>query len=560
MVKADRGGRLLECWPEQGQPSAPLQAAARAAIEQGSAFLHRGLVTETGSVEPLIAVPVVEGDRAMGAVAVALHDPSAEGQARALHELQQAIGSLASALAALQEGSAGVDAAQILQLQVAILATRRFEEGASAFATELASVCQLDRVTVGFLERAELRLVAVSHGAELKPRQDLYRAIAAAMDESVQQAATVAFPPLPDTKPQVTLAHADLEIRTGSAVCSIPIANQGEVLGAVTIERDVSRPMRASEIARIEHAVCLAGPLLGLARRAERGPFDRAKEILRANLDRSGHTRSVRKALVLAGVLCAVIIGGMVPFRYHVSAPARLEGAIQRNLVAPTDGFLEEVHVRPGDEIGAGQVLVQLAQRDLLLERRKWESELAQHEHAYGAALARADRAQFVVNRAKAAEAQAQIGLIDEQLERSRIVAPFAGVVISGDLTQTLGAPVKTGEVLLSVAPVNAYRLMIDLDERDVREVAIGASGQVVLAALPGEPMGIEVVRTTPVAQVRDGRHFFEIEARLAHPIAGLRPGLAGVAKLQAESRSLASAMLHRLIGWLRLAWWRWSA
>jgi hypothetical protein len=72
--------------------------------------------------------------------------------------------------------------------------------------------------------------------------------------------------------------------------------------------------------------------------------------------------------------------------------------------------------------------------------------------------------------------------------------------------------------------------------------------------------MGIEVVRTTPVAQVRDGRHFFEIEARLAHPIAGLRPGLAGVAKLQAESRSLASAMLHRLIGWLRLAWWRWSA
>ncbi len=204
-------------------------------------------------------------------------------------------------------------------------------------------------------------------------------------------------------------------------------------------------------------------------------------------------------------------------------------------------------------------MLVQLAQRDLLLERRKWESEHAQHENAYGAALARADRALFVVNRAKASEAQAQIALIDGQLERSRIVAPFAGIVISGDLTQTLGAPVKTGETLLSVAPADAYRLMIELDERDVREVAIGSRGQVVLAALPEDRVDIEVVRTTPVAQTRDGRHFFEVEAHLAQTIAGLRPGLAGVAKLQAKARPLGSAMLHRVSGWISLAWWRWS-
>jgi multidrug efflux pump subunit AcrA (membrane-fusion protein) len=559
MRTGDRSGRPIACWPQSGTHSAQLQAAARAAIEQGSAFLHRGLVTESGTVEPMVAAPVVNGGRTMGAVAVALREASAEGQARALHELQQAIEQLIPTLAALSNEGAASDAAQILQLQATILAQARFEESASAFASELASIYQLDRVTVGFLDQAEMRLVAVSHGAELKPRQDLYRAIAAAMSESVQHAATVAFPPLPDTKPQVTLAHAELKNRIGSAVCSIPIANQGEVIGAVTIERNVSHPMRASEIASIEHAVCLAGPVLGLARRAERGPFARAKEMLQSSFHRTAVARTVGKSVAVVGVFATFLAGALVPVPYHVSAPARLEGAIQRSLVAPVDGFLEEAHVRPGDKIEAGQVLVQLAQRDLLLERRKWESEHTQHENAYGAALARADRALFVVNRAKASEAQAQIALIDEQLERSRIVAPFAGIVISGDLTQMLGAPVKIGETLLSVAPANAYRLMIELDERDVREVAIGSSGQVVLSALPGDRVAIEVVRTTPVAQTRDGRHFFEVEARLAQTITGLRPGLAGVAKLQAEARPLVSAMLHRVFGWLSLTWWRWS-
>ena len=47
--------------------------------------------------------------------------------------------------------------------------------------------------------------------------------------------------------------------------------------------------------------------------------------------------------------------------------------------------------------------------RDLQAERAKRQSELAQHENLYGAALARADRTQLVIHHAKAAEAQAQL-------------------------------------------------------------------------------------------------------------------------------------------------------
>jgi multidrug resistance efflux pump len=54
--------------------------------------------------------------------------------------------------------------------------------------------------------------------------------------------------------------------------------------------------------------------------------------------------------------------------------------------------------------------------------------------------MARADRAQLVISQAKADEARAQLALVDEQLGRIRIEAPFDGVVIRGDLSQSLGA------------------------------------------------------------------------------------------------------------------------
>ena len=65
--------------------------------------------------------------------------------------------------------------------------------------------------------------------------------------------------------------------------------------------------------------------------------------------------------------------------------------------------------------------------------------------------MARADRSQLVISQARADEARAQLALVDEQLGRTRIEAPFDGVVIRGDLSQSLGSPVQRGDVLLTV-------------------------------------------------------------------------------------------------------------
>ena len=40
-----------------------------------------------------------------------------------------------------------------------------------------------------------------------------------------------------------------------------------------------------------------------------------------------------------------------------------------------------------------------------------------------------------------------------------------------------LGSPVEKGKVLFEIAPLDAYRLIVHVDERDIRYVAAGQSG-----------------------------------------------------------------------------------
>ena len=447
-------------------------------------------------------------------------------------------------------------AADLLRLQVIVLWHGPFAQAAAALATELSERLRCDRVAVGWLEHDCSAVVALSHAAQLDSRQAVFEKIAAAMDEALEQASTVAIPQPKNAAPQVAMAHLELAgAGRPRALCTVLLADRGEPLGALTLER-AARPFTSEEISFCEDSAALAAPILRLKRRAERSWLAAAGESLRASL-RSAASPVGRRGRIALAAAAAIALGLLfVPVPYHVAAPTRLEASVQRVVVAPVDGFLEQVNVRPGDAVKANQVLAELSTQDLQAERLKRQSELAQHENVYKAALARADRTQLVINQARAAEAHAQLALIDNQLQRSQLRAPFDGIVIKGDLPQQLGAPVQRGEALLTLAPDNHYRLIVEVDERDIALIGAGMRGKLALAAAPERVFEFEVVRLLPVAVAADGRNYFEVEATLAAPSRELRPGLRGVAKISAGRRSTAWIATHRIVDWLRLNVW----
>jgi RND family efflux transporter MFP subunit len=451
------------------------------------------------------------------------------------------------------------NSARILQLLATVEAHERFTEAATAFATELAITFACERVSVGLSGRRHVKVEALSHATEFRSNQSLLRDIGAAMEEAVWQGATLIYPLPEGAQPRVDRAHADLAQRHGSAwISTVPLVKSGQPCGAITLERSNATPMARAELTLCENIAALLGPLLQIKRMVDRPwPAKIAGALSEAVAPLFGPGHLAVKAGGVAAL--AVLLGAaMITTDYRVSAPARLEGAVQRVLAAPADGYLKQTHVRPGDHVKEGQLVAELADEDLKLEERKAQSEVSQLENSYGTALVKQDRAEVAILGAKLEEARAQLALAQARLQRTQVQAPFDGVVITGDLTQSLGAPVKKGETLMTVAPEHDFRVILEVDERDIADVKLGKAGSLALSALPADTFPLEVNRITPVATAGPGRNYFEVEAKLKGKVEQLRPGLLGVGKVEADSRSLLWIWTHRISDWARLTLWSW--
>jgi RND family efflux transporter MFP subunit len=447
-----------------------------------------------------------------------------------------------------------------LQLQAAVLSHAGSAAAATAFATELALALGCSRVSLGFVRRHQVRLVAVSHGADGELQGEAHDPVAAAMDEALEQGISLAVPVAAEAASAIRLAHLALLRRQGGAVATIPLIHLQDSVGAVTLEWPQRPPGFEPLVAELEHLVSLVGPVLHLLQERETPWLQRSWATAHRQWQqlRSPAGMRLRRALGLAGLVLLALC--LVPVAQRVGGQARVEGEAQRALVAPVDGFLKSVAVRPGDPVRAGQVLVELAEQDLQLERRKWASEQAQQESAYATALARSERPAMVIALAKADEARARLGMIDAQLARARIVAPFDGVVLAGDLAQNLGAPVERGQLLLTLAPGQRHRVVVQVDEREISQVQVGQTGVLALSSLPWESLPIQVQRITPMARSVDGANVFEVEAQVSARPDQLRPGQQGVARIEVGRQPLALSWWRRLGNTLRLVAWRWLA
>jgi multidrug efflux pump subunit AcrA (membrane-fusion protein) len=455
-------------------------------------------------------------------------------------------------------------ASALLVMQSRALSHGDFKAAAVSVVSDLALLLQCERVSLGVCAGVRVRVEAASGVRDLRAEQAAVQALAQAMEEAVDQRCALVFPPSENTPAvALTLLHAHLsQLSGGMSICTVPVfenalenAVEGERPTAVLLfERAAAFDAAALQTA--QDAATFLGPVLVLAQRAEASLPQRVKTQISA---RSKLLPWQVGVMASAALVAAVAIW---PTTYRVVAQARAEGAVQRVIAAPADGFVRAVSVRPGEAVRADDVLVQLEDQDLKLEREKWQSETAQLDKQYREAMSKDDAAQIVVAGSKLEQARSQLALAQVQLARSALKAPFDGVLISGDLTQSIGMPVKRGQELMTVATERSFRIVAEVDEQDIGALRVGQTAQVLFATL-SEPVPFTVSRIAPVANAVEGRNIFEVEGRRSDPTASekntdsLRPGLRGVAKIDIEASHLGMVWWHRASTWLRALMWR---
>jgi multidrug resistance efflux pump len=162
------------------------------------------------------------------------------------------------------------------------------------------------------------------------------------------------------------------------------------------------------------------------------------------------------------------------------------------------------------------------------------------------------------IAQAQARQALAQRRLSESQAGRARVEAPFDGIIVSGDLSQSLGSAVKKGQSLFEIAPLSSYRIVMEVEEADIGQVREGQKGELMVTALAGQPFPFTVTLVTPVARANEGRNHFRVEASLDGNATRLRPGMEGIARIAIDERKRVWIWTHRMTDWARLQIWNW--
>lgn len=209
--------------------------------------------------------------------------------------------------------------------------------------------------------------------------------------------------------------------------------------------------------------------------------------------------------------------GEVIPLRYA-------------DLSFTNGGIVLELLAGPGDEVTAGQPLIQLDTTEKEQQLVLKEAELTKAEVGLNQAQANLQAAQVLqsqlagvtgsevgdllgfqadsaiteaqnkVNEAQAevSAKNAELALLQMAIEGMTLKAPFAGVLIQ--LEAEVGEQVPPSAPIATVADVSQWLVEAPVAEADIAAIEVGSAAEMSLTALPGSVFFGQVVRISPTA------------------------------------------------------------
>ncbi len=451
------------------------------------------------------------------------------------------------------------DAEYALKITAISLSQQKSTDAFMAVASELENCLNCKRVSIGLVENNHVKLHTISSTSQETTRQNIIKSIESVMLEAIDQGETICYPPH-STSYYSTQEH-DVFIRkhSGEFICTVPFVINDVIVGAVMFERQGESAVfdkKSEELC--EQLTSIFSPILHYRRMNDRPIKEKIKDTIKSLFTNILGSDYLGSKFIAAIVLCVMILSFYINIEYKVSANANLIGSIERVITSPEEGFIKTASMKPGDLVEAGEELATLDDRNLKLEILKWTGKHLQVSKEYRKALAIHDLSKIGVLRSQLKQAEAQMEILQLKLQRTVITSPISAIIVSGDFTRELGAPVKRGQVLYKVSPLEEYNVVININESDISLINVGMTGELTLSAAAEKSFIINIIKITPVLTSENGINYFQVEARLQSKPDFLRPGMQGIAKIGVGEYSILWVFTHKIVNWLRLKIWSW--
>ena len=421
----------------------------------------------------------------------------------------------------------------------------------------LAGQFNCDRVAFAEYNHHHSKVIALSNSADFDQRSNLIQSIADAMDEAIEQDSIVLFP---QTKTRlIERSHRELASKFGSgSLCTIPLIHNEQFFGAVTLLSSEKNPLDDRAVNLCQQILSLITPYLILRRDQEKSIIIKLANTLGNQLKKVFGFKFLKVKLALICMALALLASNLIVAEHRISADAILEGKIQRVIAAPISGYVLSASVRAGDTVLQDDIMASLNDSDLRLEQAKLNGRLQKAKRKYREAQSSRDLVQVRVVKEQINQIKAEIDQNSEELKKTNLVAPFDGIVIEGDLSQLLGSPVERGDTLFKIAPLEGYRIILKVDEKNISHIKKGQTGILGLSSVPDSRFVITVDKIIAVAKAEEGANIFRVEASLENAPDLLRPGMEGIGKVSVGDASLWWIWTHEIRESVSLWLWSW--
>lgn len=428
----------------------------------------------------------------------------------------------------------------------------------TALTVELQHRFRSDRVVIGLVRNDSMEIRAISQQAEIDPLSGEVKLLADAMQEACEQDQIIHFP-TEDHNLLITVAHQALTVgRQSAQICTIPLCHQGQLVGALLFDIDSTQKWSQLTIELMRQVAELITPLALIRQKAEYGITKLAGERIRSLVTVIFKPNHLAAKCIITLLILSVLAAASIPTTYDVTTTVEIVPVERRIITAPRRGYIKQVKSGAGDEIESNQLLLTLDTRELELERINRENDLRISRSELRAAMAAYNRKDIALANARLAQAQAKLDLVLQKINRSYLYAPSNGTIVSGDYSQSLGAPVERGDKLFEIAPTGDYKAFLMVPESRISFIRVGQPGSITLKSEPGKEIPISVDKIHPMAEVASGSNRFRVEVSFKQQPPNLGLGQTGIGKLRAHQTNFLWVYTHKFTDWLKLQLWKW--
>lgn len=250
----------------------------------------------------------------------------------------------------------------------------------------------------------------------------------------------------------------------------------------------------------------------------------------------------------------------------RISAPGKIKSKTEVKISAALLGKITKLPVKEGDFVEEGKVIVEIdplryragltqAKANLELARAKAEEseillsrkkELAE-KNLISKEEIEAIETQHKMNLAQVKQSEAILLQAKDDLSKTTISAPISGTVTQlnveeGEVVVT-GTMNNPGSVIMTIADLSSMEVEAEVDETDVKSIALGQSVEIAVDAIPDTSFNGKVLTIGNAALTKLGLGgigesvYFRVKIVVTDKVPVLRPGMSSTVKITTASK-----------------------